>query len=511
MVTKVMWSLEEPVARVAGGAVEDAVPIPRILAPGRNCWRVEQAARAAVLVDGADYFARLEEALPQARRSIMIVGWDFDGRIRLCPQRGEESLPLGELLRALVETRPELEIRILVWSVAVLHAPGAPLPLLFGAEWQNHPRIALKLDNRHPLYGAHHQKLVCIDDALAFVGGMDLTVDRWDTCRHDAADPLRRKPDGTPYGPVHDVQMVVQGAAARAVGNLARDRWLRATGETLPPVTADAADGAPWPPSLAPEFRATPVAIARTEPAWGELRLRPVREAAALTFDALRAARRSIYIETQYLTARNVRSLLARRLAELDGPEIIVVVTRATHGLIEHFVMGRNRERLVRRLKRADRYDRLRVFHPVVPAEDGECDVLIHSKVIIVDDDFVRVGSSNLNNRSTGLDTECDLAIEAPDAATRAAIGRLRARLLGEHLDVAPEWVLAAITREGSLIRAIERLNRNRRGLRGFVHTPEGPTSSIPGTRLLDPSGPFRPFRLLGRRALARLRSRYAS
>ena len=183
--------LPEPAFEKPETSVPGAVSTPsagRILQPGRNCWRISRAAKAAVMSDGGPYFAHLEDALRQAKRSVMIVGWDFDGRIRLRPDASpEESPELGPLLRSLVEARPELEIRILVWSVAVLHAPGAPLPLLFGAEWQEHPRITLKLDTRHPLYAAHHQKIVCIDGGLAFVGGIDLTVRRWD--RH----PTRRR------------------------------------------------------------------------------------------------------------------------------------------------------------------------------------------------------------------------------------------------------------------------------------------------------------------------------
>ena len=74
-----------------------------ILRPGQNCWRVARADRASVLIDGASYFARLEAALRNAQRSILIVGWDFDGSIRLRPDASaEESPPLGPLLRALV-------------------------------------------------------------------------------------------------------------------------------------------------------------------------------------------------------------------------------------------------------------------------------------------------------------------------------------------------------------------------------------------------------------------------
>ncbi len=159
---------------------------------------------------------------------------------------------LGRFLHGLVERRPELHVRILVWSGAVVHAPGDPVPLLFGADWQAHPRIAVKLDQHHPLYAAHHQKIVVIDDRLAFAGGIDLTVERWDTCGHSETDQHRLRPDGTPYRPVHDIQMVVDGDAAASIGDVARERWLVGTGEALQPVGHA---GNPWPPDLVPDFR----------------------------------------------------------------------------------------------------------------------------------------------------------------------------------------------------------------------------------------------------------------
>jgi phosphatidylserine/phosphatidylglycerophosphate/cardiolipin synthase-like enzyme len=479
------------------GASSPGAAAMRILKPGRNCWRVADAGKAAVLVDGGPYFAQLEDALRQARRSIVIIGWDFDGRIRLRPDVDEEaSPPLGQLLRSLVEARPELEIRILVWSVAVIHAPGAPLPLLFGAEWQDHPRIRLKLDTRHPKYAAHHQKIICIDEALAFVGGIDLTVRRWDRKQHLAHDPVRLSPEGQPYGPVHDIQMVVDGDAARALCALGRSRWQNATGEPMgecPPH-----DGL-WPSALEPHFTRMPVAIARTAPAWGDDCA--VMEAAVLTTDALRAAEQIIYIEAQYMTAPYVGDVLAERLGRKAGPEVIVLMTHSSRGLLERLVMGRNRDHLIRRLKRADRFNRLRVYYPVVHGGNGEQQVLVHSKLIIVDDLFIRVGSSNLNNRSIGLDTECDLAVEASTDAERATIASILHQLVAEHLDADPAAVAEAIAASGSAIAAIERLNTKPRGLRPFeAMSGRGPARPVFGTGLLDPKRPFEPLWFLRRR-----------
>jgi phosphatidylserine/phosphatidylglycerophosphate/cardiolipin synthase-like enzyme len=470
-------------------ATPDAFGASPILVPGRNCWRIEPAQRVAVLIDGADYFRHLEQALRQARHSILVVGWDFDGRIKLCPDV-EHCPPLGDFLRSLVEATPTLHVNILIWSVAPLHAAGAPAPLLIGAPWQDHPRITLRLDREHPFYGSHHQKIVCVDGSLAFVGGIDLTVERWDTCGHVEGDPNRRHPQGARYRPVHDVQAVVDGAAAQALDEIARLRWCRATRERLPNV---AQRSAIWPDGLASEFTNNPVAISRTYPAWRDGP--QVEEIAALTVDALAAGRQLIYIEAQYFTARNVRKTLERSLQARRGPEIVVVATRSTHGVLERMVMTENRERLVRRLRQLDRHNRLRVFYAAVAGRQEPCDVLIHSKLMIVDDRLLRIGSANLNNRSMGLDTECDLAIEAADAAAQRAIRRVRARLVGEHLGVDPAMVETALAKHGSLIRAIDALNRLPRGLRPFPETDvDGPTGARLGTWLLDPRRPFEPL-----------------
>ncbi|MFC6489308.1 phospholipase D-like domain-containing protein [Nitratireductor sp. GCM10026969] len=483
----------EPEAPGTAGAAHKSG---NILIPGRNCFAVETARRAALLIDAEAYFATLEQVLRKATRSIVIIGWDFDARIRLRPQDGDDAPRLGELLRSLVEERPELEVRILIWSLAAVHAPGAALPLILGEEWRDHPRIQLRLDTNHPFHAAHHQKLVIIDDSLAFVGGMDLTLERWDTTRHEAEDPLRRHPDGTPYDPVHDLQLVVDGPVVRPIVEVARERWRDAVGEDIPPQPA----AERWPVELAPDFTDVPVGVARTLPRLnGEI---AVEESARLTEDVLLSARRTIYIEAQYFTAKRLRRILGDILQRPDGPEVVVVCTQKANGIIERFIMGANRERLLRSLKRLDRDNRLHVYHPTIPEDGGDHRLLVHAKLIIIDDTLLRIGSSNLNNRSVGLDSECDLAIEADRPETRAAILGCRDRLVAEHLDVDPALVRAATRREGGLSRAIDRLNRHPRGLRTMDVGP-GPTHSFPGTRLLDPERPFRLVerlhRLLGR------------
>ena len=457
-----------------------------ILSEPDTAWRVATAPRAAVLIDAASYFCRLDQALRAARTEIFIIGWDFDAAIQLCPDTAE-PVTLGALLRQLVEQQPALTVRVLLWGLGPLYGPGATLPLLLGEEWRDHPRIQLRLDTEHPLGAAHHQKLVVIDDSLAFVGGIDLTVGRWDCPAHKPASPHRTNAEGEQCPPVHDLQMAVDGDAARGVAAMARHRWQRATGEALVP---PGPLGGPWPAELEEQFQDAIIGIARTlAPTATE---GAAREVAALTDAALLAARRHLYIETQYLTSRQVGDRLVALLEQAEGPEIIILVNYRSHAFVEHMVMGQNRDRLIRRLKQADRFGRLRVYYAVVPDASGaDLSIELHSKLIIADDRFLRIGSSNLNNRSRGFDSECDLGLEAASDDHRDAIARIRNSLLAEHLDATPGEVAAAIAATGSLIAAIGRLNDKPRGLREFEAAADGPAEPLVGTGLLDPEEPF--------------------
>lgn len=468
-------------------------PEAALLREGRNCWRIFRCERAAVLVDAESYFAHLHDALLLARHSILILGWDFDGRIKLRPQ-DDECPTLGELLRSLVEKNPDLHVDILVWSVAVWHAPSSPSGLLLGESWQEHPRIRVHLDTHHPIYAAHHQKVVCVDETLAFSGGIDLTVERWDSPAHSPSDPHRCDPDGEPYGPVHDIQMAVQGEVAAAFAELIRERWGRAM--LAVPKPAKRRD-ALWPPALKPDFTGTKLALSRTFPLWEDHA--QIEEIAALTRDMILSARTYIYIEAQYLTASEVGKALAKRLTEADGPDVIIVITKESRGRAEQFVMGRNRERLLRRLMRADRHKRLRIFYPVISDHGGETPIHVHAKLMIVDDRLLRVGSANLNNRSMGLDTECDIVVETHDEATCNVICKVRERLMAEHLGTEASSVREAALGEQSLLKAIDRLNHTRRRLHDIRIKLRGPTRPVWATFILDPRRPILPLWLLQR------------
>lgn len=397
-----------------------------------------------------------------------MIGWDFDTRIALDPDADDPEVPdrLGSFLNYVVRRRRGVEIFVLRWDLSFLKMPFRGTTPLFVLDWMTSRRLHFRLDGHHPPEACHHQKIVVIDDVLAVCGGIDMTVDRWDTPAHRDRDPHRVRPSGEPYGPWHDATMVVEGDVASRLGELARDRWFRATGNRIGPSPPREPI---WPRQLQVDFQGVDVAIARTVPEYDGIP--EEREIETLYLAAIAAAKQTIYIETQYFSSRRVADALASRLAEDSGPEVIVINPRRAAGWLEEKAMGSARALFVERLRKADRNDRFRFLCPVT--ENGR-DIYVHAKVMVVDDVLLRVGSSNLNNRSMGLDTECDLAIEARadgDASTRHAITGVRNRLVAEHLGVEIDALRDAIAAgDGSLVGAIDKLRQDKgRSLRRFI------------------------------------------
>ena len=461
-----------------------------VFTAGRNCWRVELAERVTFLIDGEAYFRAFRAAALQARHHIFILGWDFDSRIRMLIDQEPDGLPdrLGEFLHALLIRRKQLHIYVLTWDFHMIYWNEREwwLPSKLAA----HRRLHFCKDGAHPIGASHHQKVGIIDDAVAFVGGLDFAQCRWDTSRHIAIHPERVLiNDETPCRPFHDVQLMVSGPVASALGELARDRWYAATGRT-PRVSAHGGPEYLWPGDVQPNMSDVPVAIARTAPAFRDRAC--ISEVEALFLDSLNSARRYVYIETQYLTSRTIADCLARRLQDPKGPEIVMVLHPNSDGWLEQHTMDVLRGRVLERLRAADQFHRLNLNYPKVPDLRGRC-ISMHSKVCIIDDDFVRVGSANLSNRSMGFDTECDLAIESSrNPAVRRSIAAFRHTLLGEHLGVGPEAVARELEKDGSLIGAVERLRGGARTLAYFDGTVSADVNEVvPDEAFIDPSRPY--------------------
>jgi hypothetical protein len=217
--------------------------------------------------------------------------------------------------------------------------------------------------------------------------------------------------------------------------------------------------------------------------------MQAVDEVERLYLDMIAMARRYIYIENQYFTAKVLGDALAARLDEADGPEVIVVSRLSSNGWLEAPTMSALRTLLLQKLRQADVHDRFRAWFPTV---DGEC-CDVHSKLMLVDDQWLRVGSANFASRSMGLDTECDVVLAAGDSAlAREGMIRVRNTLLGEHLGVAPEDLEKAISVAGSLGAAVQFLARESgRTLRPFKHLDEPSTAVVAlAEGVTDPARP---------------------
>ncbi len=408
---------------------------------GQHYYRRAGVEASAVLVDARSYYRAFYQAALRAERYLVIAGWQFDSEVALLrgPDAANAPLPVTFLpfLSALCERRPELRIYLLAWDFSLVYA--------LEREWMQRLRFAVGVPDglrfefdTHPLpRGSHHQKFVVIDGQMAFVGGMDICDARWDDRGHAVSDPLRVNVAGEPCRANHEVQAAVIGDVARDIAELFCARWQKACGEELslpePPDTpaarfelAELTAGDHLP------ITAREVWLSRTGvEASGE----PVCEIRSAYCEALRTAERFVYVETQYFTSRSIAAALLERLRDRARPKlsIAVVLPRGADSGKEHFALGETQTAMLGALEetaRAEGHD-LVFFCSVANDENA---TFIHSKVLIVDDAFLTIGSANLTERSMGADSELALIWRSnDDPALSADIARVRASLLAEH------------------------------------------------------------------------------
>jgi phosphatidylserine/phosphatidylglycerophosphate/cardiolipin synthase-like enzyme/uncharacterized membrane protein YdjX (TVP38/TMEM64 family) len=450
-----------------------------ILTPGRTCWRLDRADRFRCIQDGADYFRFVRDAILNARHTIFILGWDISGRVNLLPghEHAGEPVRLDELLAFVAKRNPRLRCYVLIWDYGSLYTLERDPLSRYRLGWRTPRRVRFGYDDHHPFGASHHQKVVVVDDRLAFSGSLDLTGHRWDTSEHRVDEPARVTPTGKAYTPYHEVQAMLEGPAAASLGELARERWRILGAKKLPAVQPVSASL--WPRDVEPDLVDVDVAISRTVP--GSADTPPVRECETLFFDSIEAAKKTLFIENQYFTSERLGAALVARLKEPDGPEVVVISPRECHGWLEQTTMGAFRETVFRKLRAADTHGRLRLVYPMA-SRARDVATFIHSKVMVVDDDLIRIGSANFSNRSLGMDTECDISVEARDAQRlQLGIRAMRDRLIGEHLGVDADTIGREYDRLGSLRAVIDAHANGDRALLAIepVDDIEEPTEAV--------------------------------
>ena len=474
-----------------------------LLTPGTTAWKTASAPRAALLIDMETYFDAAKAAMSAAKHCVHLLNWAFEADTFFHPLpggTGKEDDRFGNFLIALAQGG-DIDVRVLCWNSAMPVAatqhffPFADRKKFAGT------KVRFVLDGKLPVGACHHQKMIVIDDALAFCGGGDIGPDRWDTPAHLDDDPRREKTrrDNKEFDSRHEVMGLVDGEAAATLGELFRDRWRRATEETLPacpPVKRPR-----WPGAIPPAFHDITAGVSRTESAWKAYP--QIRENEALHVAAIQAAKACIYMENQYFTSPLIAQELAQRLKEPNGPEVILVSTEHSPSYFDQLTMDKTRLVFIQTLKSADRHGRLRVYSPVTTL--GRT-IIVHAKLTIIDDVLLRIGSANINNRSMGFDTECDLSLEATSAAHRSEITRLRDKLLAHWLGCVEDDLKAAIKRAASVGEALEQLRNNGYcRLRPIPPAPLKPLAAfIAAHHLGDPIGPQDAWRPWKRRAAAK-------
>lgn len=442
----------------------------RILRPGGNCFELSEVTRAGVCIDGEEYYRAFFETALRARDYIAISGWQFDSEVLLL--RGEDRraaeaagrpASLLKFLDSLCRRHRGLRVYILAWdfSLIFIHEREWLQEIVFN--WTTSDRLFFRFDNKHAIGASQHQKFVVVDGATAFLGGMDLCAGRWDDRCHRAANPDRVNPDGGSYGPYHDIQGYFTGPLVEKLAGHFEERWRVCTGNglTLP---------RPRRKSRLPRRTGTPIkaheaALSRTQ---GQSFVRfgaPVKEIRSLFVDAIRAASRLVYIENQYFSSYAVYRALLDRMEDGGAPrlDIVLMLPRKPSALVEEVSVGLLQARILTILRRtAERHGhRIGVYYS--SGFDGggeEVPVYIHSKLMIVDDRFVTVGSANTTNRSMGLDSELNVSWEASKADLRLmrSIRKLRLALLAEHIGPDSRVDIRRLASTGGLVAFLDSL-----------------------------------------------------
>lgn len=442
---------------------------------GVNCVATTTASRLGIITHGKDYFEALFEAFHRAKQRIIILAWDIDSQVELI--RGKEAAKhprrkLGEVLDECCRNNPELQVYIIDWDYTQLFAHAREILPRVKFRLETSERVHFRLHKAPVAGGSHHQKIVLIDKQCAFCGGIDITKARWDTAEHQAKDPRRTDNSGEPQRPFHDMAYAMQGEVVSELEKLALSHWHDATGESLSPLksreSADQSHSEPeedfWPGNTRAEFHNISLAISRT--VTSQTPDKQKFEAEKLFVDMIRACKDYLYIENQYFTSQKVCDTIEQVLHKENPPEIVVILTPYSDGWLAQQTMDVRRSQIIHKLRNIDHRNVLSFWYPFHPELRGN-EINLHAKLTICDDRFLRIGSSNISNRSMRLDTECDLTADAnnnPDH--RKTVRGFRHQCLAEHLSLTTQEV-ETFLQNNSLRDLIQgRVNHEHRCLR---------------------------------------------
>jgi cardiolipin synthase len=218
--------------------------------------------------------------------------------------------------------------------------------------------------------------MLIVDGEIGFIGGAGIN-DQWLISKKN--HPRWR-----------DTMCRVRGEAVLGLQSVFLENWLNSSGEIL--------SGSQFFPVPTPDADAIALVIDSTPSFGGSTRSRVLFQA------LLGSAKKSIFITTPYfLPDKSVRDEMVRAIQE-RGVKIKIL----TPGRKSDHAMTRNSSRaMYGDLLRAgaEMYE----YRPT----------MIHAKIMIVDGEWSVVGSTNMDNRSFGLNDEVNLAARSPGLAER--------------------------------------------------------------------------------------------
>ncbi len=401
------------------------------------------------LVHGAVYYAELLDRLRKTRAGdlVLFTDWRGDPDERL----QAEGVEIGQALAACASR--DVTVCGLVWRS---HLDK----LAFSARENRHLGEEIdaaggecRLDMRVRPLGSHHQKLVVIRCPgrpqldVAFVGGIDLCHSRRDNEKHEGDPQPQQMADWYgPRPPWHDIQLRITGPAVGDLEATFRERWADPTPLSRNPlrVVTDRLRGATASTSELPTQLPDPepvgddsIQVLRTyamrHP--GYPFARDGERSVARSYEkAFARASRLVYLEDQYLWSVRAADLLSKALRRSPELRLIAVIPMLPDqdGRLSTPPNLVSRGKVLELLRKAGG-DRVAVYglenHQGTP-------VYVHAKVCAIDDEWVTVGSDNLNRRSWTHDSEVTCAVVNPVESTNGPARALRLQLAQEHLDL---------------------------------------------------------------------------
>ncbi len=375
------------------------------------------------LIDGKAAMAAMHDAFSHCAADcyIYFTAWDLIHELHLLGARGGGRFD-DDLGRA---KAAGADVRIMLWSV---NAEKKRHLLLSG----NQPWGKLFIDRKtHGRFGSQHQKSAVVktlEERVAFVGGIDVTGDRWDTPAHNFPDPDGQYEDRKPW---HDVHARIRGPATADVETNFRQRWNDQH--------HDPTDRIPVHPIPTPAVGTHLVQVLRTFPINGTVHVFPERyEFTRGEFGhrlayakAIGNAREYVYIEDQYFISDEIGDHLAAAMRR--SPRLRVLIVTAPEPDTPPKDAFDFHQNLVVNALRAVDASRVRIFHL---SNAAGVDIYCHAKLCIIDDLYAVIGSSNVSRRSLTNDPELGVAVldEFVERGKRKFARDLRIRLWQEHL-----------------------------------------------------------------------------